>query len=93
MLLPQIADEQRSSPHRGAIAQVARVSVQDGGEQRIDNPFGRTRSSRTGGIGETRLQGPELALEEAADPVVYTLATDAQALGNLGHRHPLIEPE
>jgi hypothetical protein len=56
--LLQVALQQRSCPHRGAVAIGARVALDDGVEERINDPQGG-RGPTTAGASSKRAGGPK----------------------------------
>src|SRR5512135_3449852 len=89
----QMMHEQRRSPDRGMITQSARVLIDDGLDQRINDPQGRGRATGARGVEESSPEVKPLTVPESLDPVVNRLPADLEQFGNLFDRLPIGEPE
>ena len=93
MYLLQVSCQQRSGPDGRAIAQLARIAIDHGSNQRINNPLhcaGTTtplagRNASHDGEGTTSL--------EMGNPFIDSLPADTQAVGHLLGTLSLIEPQ
>jgi hypothetical protein len=89
----QVMDEQRRGPHRGMIARLARVLIDNRLDQRVDDPQGCGWATGSRGIQEPGPEIEPLTLLESVGPVVNRLTADLEQFGNLFDRLPIGEPE
>jgi len=93
MDLFQVLPQERSGPHRGVVAQVAGIGVDDLSDQGIDDPQCRGGTAWARGIRQTGAEIESLTLLKAFRPVVDRLATDMKPFGDLIRRLALGKPE
>jgi len=89
----QVALHQGSRPDRGAVAVVARVVLDDGVDQRIDDPQGRRGPPAARGIEQAVGQVQVGPVRKRLDPVVDRLAAHPEQVSDRGDRFPLMEPQ
>src|SRR4051812_43604131 len=82
MDLPQMPPQEAIGPARGAIAQLARVTVDHLSDERIDDPQSRWRAAQAWGIGQAGVQVEVGTLVELLNPGGNGAATDAQHFGD-----------
>jgi hypothetical protein len=90
MDLLQMTAQQRGGPHRGRIAVLARVALNDRRNQRVDDAAHRRGPAFSLPVGQARRHGLSSACPEPRRPVVDALARHALAARHLGHRNALV---
>lgn len=75
---PEVVPQETIRPTGGAIAELARVLVDDGREQRLNDPAGGAGASGAGRISQPVGEVKVLALLKALGPVVDGATADAQ---------------
>src|SRR5919108_6410521 len=93
MLLCQVVGQQRGGPHRGAIAQLPWVAIDDVQDQGLNDALSRPGTPRACAVGEAGCQIASGGPLETCDPVVDGTTTDAQACRDLLDRVTRIEPQ
>src|SRR5262245_48587483 len=84
--LLQVFPQPRRRPDRGVVAPGAGIGVDDLSDQRIDDSQGRGRTTRAGGIGQTRVEIESLTFLKAPYPIMDRLAADRKRFGDLIRR-------
>jgi hypothetical protein len=93
MLAAEVGDQQRGGPHRRAIPELAGVSVNNFGDQGINDALSRARTTTARRISQAQVQGNVVALLDSDSPVVNALTGDAQTWSNLANRLAFIKPD
>jgi hypothetical protein len=75
------------------ITQFARVLIDDGLDQRINDPQGRGRATGARCVEEPSPEVKPLTPPESLDPVVNRLTADPEQFGDLFDGLPIGEPE
>src|SRR3954447_26463880 len=78
MVALQVLDQQRRSPVRGMKARLARIVVDDLGDQRVDDPQCRGRTAAAGSVEEASPEVEPVAAPKPIQPVVDRLAADVE---------------
>src|SRR2546428_5042723 len=83
MYLLQVSCQQRSGPDGRAIAQLARIAIDHGSNQRINNPLHCAGTTTTLAGRNASHDGEGATSLEVGDPFVDSLPADTQAVGPL----------
>jgi hypothetical protein len=89
----EVAPEQFRRPDRLPVAELARISINDAVENRVNDAERRRRAARARPIGEPNRQLLALTLLESGTPVIDALACHSQSIGDLFDRLSVIEPD
>jgi hypothetical protein len=93
MNLLQMLMEQHRSPDGGMVTELARILIDDGLDQRIDDSQGCGRATGSWDVEEPASQIKSFTLSESLDPIVDGLAANPEQFGNLFDGFPIGEPE
>src|SRR5438034_195644 len=93
MYLLQVSCQQRSGPDGRAIAQLARIAIDHGSNQRINNPLHCAGTTTTLAGRNASHDGEGATSLEVGDPFVDSLPADPQAVGHLLGTLSLVEPQ
>jgi hypothetical protein len=93
MMVRQVLAKQRGRPHRGVVAERARVVVEHRGDQGVDDPLSGGRAARARGVGQACPEVQVAPLTESSHPVVDRLSAGAEKIGDLFDGVALAEPK